>query len=93
MKLTDQPDVSPTKALSLPTLIIDLLGNQAVNTITAKFIIQDGRNVTELVDVVTVTNNVFSGTPATWTGLVSLSLRVIINGNMTQVVPLVTRGA
>ena len=79
MKLTDQLEVKPNVAFSLPTLIIDLLGKQAITSVTAKLVVQDGRNTTELADVVTVTGQTFSATPITWTGTGVLNLKVTIN--------------
>jgi len=93
MKLTDQLEIKATAEFTLPTLIIDMIGSQTITSITGTLVVQDGRTTTELLDVVTVTDQTFSATPATWTGAGTLNLKVTVNGEYVQTIYLAGKAA
>lgn len=93
-KLTDQVDITPDKAISLPTFIIDTLTFQKPTSISAKLVKTTGRDSMELPTVVTVVDQVFTATPllVDWDGKTTLSLKVLVDGVYTIIVPLVQKG-
>lgn len=93
-KLTDQLDVRPDIAFSLPTYIVDALTFKKPSTVSAKLMKINGRDIVELPTVVSVVDQTFSATPALvdWDGKTSLSLKVLIDGTHSVIVPLVQKG-
>lgn len=93
-KLTDQLDIKPDVAFTLPTFIVDAITFIKPTTISAKLVKISGRDIVELPTVVTVTDQTFIATPATvdWDGKISLSLKVTIDGAHIVLVPLVQKG-
>lgn len=93
-KLTDQLDIKPDVAFTLPTFIVDSLTFIKPTIVTAKLIKVSGRDVVELPTVVTVVDQTFTATPSIvdWDGKVSLSLKVVIEDTYTVLVPLVQKG-
>ena len=93
-KLTDQLDIKPDVAFTLPTFIVDTITFIKPTTVSAKLVKISGRDVIELPTVVTVTDQTFTAIPAVadWDGKVSLSLKVTIDGAHIVLVPLVQKG-
>lgn len=92
-KLTDQIDIRPDVAFSLPTYIVDSITFAKPQVITAKLVKVIGRDTTELATVVTVVGQTFSATPALadWDGKTSLSIKIVIDGSVV-ILPLVQKG-
>jgi len=96
-KLVESIEIKPTIAFSIPLFIIDAVTYFEVISVTATIEKVDGRNITALPTVVTMTGTAFTytatGTIASldWDGIVPLNLKIIADGQ-TIIVPLVTKG-
>lgn len=95
VKLTDQVEIAPNTAFSLPTTILDTLSFKAPTTVTAVLQKVIGRATTTLPTVVTVTGTyIFSATPATldWDGTTTLQMKITIDTVNTIILPLIIKG-
>lgn len=92
--ISDQYEIKPATSFTVYTIIIDSIKYTQPASLSAKLIKTIGRDQTELPTVVTITGQAFTATPALidWDGKTSLSLKVLIDGIYTVLVPLVQKG-
>jgi len=93
-KLSDQVEIKPGVLFNIPLIVMDAISFSEPELLSATVIKSSGRDVVSLPTVLSVTgdkyNYVISGTILTvdWDGIVSISLKVIIDLDYTIVIPL-----
>lgn len=93
-KLSDQVEVKPDVLFNVPLLIMDTMSFNEPTFISATIIKSSGRDILSLPTVISVTgtkyNYTVSGTILTidWDGVISISLKLVINTDYTIVIPL-----
>jgi hypothetical protein len=93
-KLSDQVEIKPDVLFSIPLIVMDAISFGEPKLLSATVIKSSGRDIVSLPTVLSVTggeyNYVISGVilAADWDGVVSISLKVIIDSDYTIVIPL-----
>jgi len=93
-KLSDQVEIKPNVAFSLPLQVIDSITYSLPTSVSATIIKSSGRDIVTLPTVLTITGSEYTrdiaGTISNtdWDGIAPLNLKVLIDNTFTVIIPL-----